>query len=312
MTGQIENWDDLRVILAVAQEGSYRSAAKCLNTTSTTVSRHVDRMTAEIGAPIFVLKQNKWCPTPLGKSLLEIADQIQSRIGLVFAEQRSGQETVTELRLGTIPFINEEFLSPKLGLWGKDNPEATLDIVTSDRAVSIEQGELDVMLDLIRPDKNGIMRFKLARFDVGLYRSKEAKSKDWVGLPKSCDHLPSMQMAHAFFQKPPKYRMNSFQAILNATTELKCYGLVLTCMGRLSDDVVQVHGFNKSAMYEGALWFAFHESRKDDAVVLAAKRWVKQVFPSSAKCLCGQCDAAEAETVSSGTNAASATVTKIG
>jgi DNA-binding transcriptional LysR family regulator len=56
------DWDDFRVFLAVAENGSYRKAAKVLVLSQSTVTRRVAKLEATIGAQLFA-------PGPLGQEL---------------------------------------------------------------------------------------------------------------------------------------------------------------------------------------------------------------------------------------------------
>ena len=71
---ELTHWGKLPTVLALATHGSYRAAGAALGMTSTTVARHIEALSEEIGDPLFVPSGDKWEPTQAGKELIKIAD----------------------------------------------------------------------------------------------------------------------------------------------------------------------------------------------------------------------------------------------
>ena len=64
------NWDDLRVFLALAREGTLSMAAKALGVSHPTVSRRVQALEHQIGARLFERLPDRFVPTAAGEQLL--------------------------------------------------------------------------------------------------------------------------------------------------------------------------------------------------------------------------------------------------
>ena len=64
------DWDDLRIVLAIARHGSLNAAARALGTTQPTVSRRLDALERSIGGKLFERAANGLSPTPLCKALV--------------------------------------------------------------------------------------------------------------------------------------------------------------------------------------------------------------------------------------------------
>ncbi len=63
------NWDDLRVFLTLAREGTLTTAAKALGVSHPTVSRRVQALEQQIGARLFERLPDRFVPTSAGEEL---------------------------------------------------------------------------------------------------------------------------------------------------------------------------------------------------------------------------------------------------
>ena len=66
------NWDDLRVFLALAREGTLTTAARSLGVSHPTVSRRVAVLERQIGARLFERLPDRFVPTSAGEKLAHI------------------------------------------------------------------------------------------------------------------------------------------------------------------------------------------------------------------------------------------------
>src|SRR5262249_39179304 len=64
------NWDDLRVFLTLAREGTLTTAARALGVSHPTVSRRVQALERQIGARLFERLPDRFVPTSAGEELL--------------------------------------------------------------------------------------------------------------------------------------------------------------------------------------------------------------------------------------------------
>ena len=283
------NWAQLRTVLAVASSGSYRSAGIALGITSTTVARHIELISEEIGHPIFVPKGNRRELTDVGKELVSIADSTQADLGLLLKNLENRGDFFASLQISTLSFVSSDFLAKSAHLWHSEYPFAELIIDATNETTSIERGEVDVALRLNRPDVSGISRFKLANCNIGVFCTAGGNMKSWAGLSSDLDHLPEMRMARDFFGRDPFLRFDSFRAIAEASVSTGMACILPTCTAREYPGLRRVHSSQAPLLTNRELWFLYYEKRKSDNAIVAAKKWIKQVFPSASKCLCGQC-----------------------
>ena len=283
-------WGQLQTVLAVAELGSYRAAGAELGITSSTVARHVDTISEELGHPVFVPIGNRWELTNVGKELVRIAEKTQVDLGFMLKSLENMNDFSGSLQISTLSFVNSDFLAQFLHLWRRDNPYASLLIDATDQTTAVERGEADVALRLSRPDTPGIARFKVANCNVGLFSPVDGNAKAWIGFSKALDRLPEMRMARDYFECDPILRLDSFRAIAEASISTGLTCILPTCTARNYPDLHPVKSSARALVVNRELWFLFYEKRKNDLAIIAAKKWIKMVFPSSSKCLCGKCN----------------------
>jgi DNA-binding transcriptional LysR family regulator len=71
------NWDDLKIALAIAQQGSLNAAARVLGTTQPTVSRRLDGLERRIGVKLFERAASGLSPTALCAALVDSLNQME-------------------------------------------------------------------------------------------------------------------------------------------------------------------------------------------------------------------------------------------
>lgn len=63
----LRDWNDVRLVVACAEHGSFAAAAVALGLDQTTVSRRIGVMEAAIGRPLFTRRRSGATPTPAGR-----------------------------------------------------------------------------------------------------------------------------------------------------------------------------------------------------------------------------------------------------
>jgi len=143
----------LKYFLAVSEELNYRKAADRLNMTQPPLTRQIQELEDEIGAPLFERIGKRIKLTEAGeylqresRSLLDRADEIKRMASVV---HRGGE---SRLRLGLIESAIQSFLPGLLAEIGEKAPDVSFDLFqmsSAEQIVSILHGELDA----------GIMRY---------------------------------------------------------------------------------------------------------------------------------------------------------
>ncbi len=286
---EIRRWDHLRTALAVFKTGSYRAAAEETGLSSMTVGRHIEALEAELGAPVFVLRENRWEATNLGRQIARLAAGFGTDLEVALKANAGSASSFAPLEISTISYINMFFLAAHVRRWQETHPGSSLTIDASEQDVAVERGKLDAALRLGKPEQIGLVRQKIATSPVSLFAPKGHEATDWVGLPRELDQLPEMLMANAFFGKGPEFRLDSYPAIAAASAETGLACILPTCIADHFPALAPFDGSSEIPVAMREVWFLFHERRKSDPAIRALKSWITQIFPDANRCLCGRC-----------------------
>ena len=107
----MQNWDDMRIFLAVARAGGLTGAAPGLKMDPATLGRRVARLEGTMGAPLFVKSPQGYALTDLGQRVRDKAAEAESALALA---QDTGQGGLTgQIRVGA-PDGAANFLLPQV------------------------------------------------------------------------------------------------------------------------------------------------------------------------------------------------------
>lgn len=74
----LRDWNDVRLLIAVAEHGGFAGAGMALGMDQTTVSRRIGAMESAIGRPLFTRRRSGATPTAAGLALLERARAVET------------------------------------------------------------------------------------------------------------------------------------------------------------------------------------------------------------------------------------------
>jgi DNA-binding transcriptional LysR family regulator len=226
------DWNDLKAFLAVARGGSTLAASKALGVNQTTVARRIESLEHDLGFKLFERGQTGSRLTEAGNGLMAEAENVE-RAAIRFANQAATQMRGVSgaLRLTTNELVANTMVIPALVEFRKVHPDVQVDLVITDRALDLQNGEADLA---IRTGKalaeSDLVARKVADHEMALYCSRDYASRR--GIPASPDDLvdhdlidvamemgeipaASWMMRHAG-GKPPITRSNSMGSLVHA------------------------------------------------------------------------------------------------
>ncbi|MEV0809794.1 LysR family transcriptional regulator [Micromonospora sp. NPDC050200] len=139
--------EDLRVFMAVARSGSFRSAASQMFTSQPTMSRSIARLEGQLGVPLLERGPRGVQVTTHGEVLLSAA----RRVLTAMADLRHDVSTPgsSTLRLGATATSARTILAPFLSRWIPDHPDIHVTAIEdSERRLHsrLENGDCDVAI----------------------------------------------------------------------------------------------------------------------------------------------------------------------
>ena len=184
------NWDDLRIIAAVAEEGTYAGASARLRVNETTVARRLARLERDLGFRLFeaadgIRRPTQQCDLALAHVLAisRHATEINKIGG--DAPGPSGR-----FRIASTSTIAEEILSPRAADLLLANPGLSLQFLTANENVNFSRWEADLAIRLRKPERGDFAISKLV--EIRLYFIEAADAGD--SAPIVCSYSPDLDL----------------------------------------------------------------------------------------------------------------------
>lgn len=163
-------WSDLRVLLAVAREGTLGAAARRLGQTQPTMGRRLRALEAAVGHTLFQRTGEGFVLTDEGTSVLGHAERIEEEV-LAFQRQLAGSETELEglLRLSSSDWFGTFMLAPVLAEFSRRHPRVCLELLTDARLYSLPRREADLVFRIRPFDEPEVISRRLVHIPYALY-----------------------------------------------------------------------------------------------------------------------------------------------
>lgn len=142
----MDDWDDFRLMLALARSGSMRGAADALGITHTTVSRRLAALEQRRGK-LFEKHGSGHQPTPLGEQLLEIASEMERLSERGIRQQKAaGGDLAGPVTLSLPEPVAQYLLLGDLFEFARLHPAIELRVETTSRFVDLDKSEADIVV----------------------------------------------------------------------------------------------------------------------------------------------------------------------
>ena len=208
-----ENWDDLRIFLAVAREGSITGGAKRLGVQHSTVSRRLRALEDRICAHLFFRKPSGYALTDAGEDLYVTAARVEAEI-LKFDGEQGDEETEAsgELRVSAINNMASTILMPIFARFHTAHPEIELHVLVTNKFVRLAERDADIAIRLSNDPLDTLIGTQLVTVASAVYGAREycarvragEASETWLGVECCGTHMSWTRAAcpdrsHNFF-----------------------------------------------------------------------------------------------------------------
>lgn len=168
-----ENWDDLRIFLAVARECSLTGAGKLLRLDPATVGRRVARLEAGLQATLFVKSPQGYALTQTGADLMARAEAAERAMRGVAADLPAQDDQLSgQVRLGA-PDGAANYLLPQVcAAICEANPALDIQIVALPRVFNLSRREADMAIGVSAPAAGRLLVQKLSDYRLHLAASE--------------------------------------------------------------------------------------------------------------------------------------------
>ena len=234
------DWDDLRVFLTLAREGSLTAAARRLEVSHPTVARRVRSLEETLGARLFDRLPDRFALTAAGEELLTDAEAME----LAAESIRRRSAGLGDTTYGTVRISASEamsaFLARQLPALRHNLQCVEIELATNHLMVNLSRREADLLIREEVPDVADIVTRRLGRVAYAVYGSpslvpsslstEALRELPWVGFDDDHAYMPGQAWIRDLLRNArPVLRVNNWlvmQEILrtgSGVSVLPCY-----------------------------------------------------------------------------------------
>lgn len=164
------DWNDIRIFLMVAAEGSTLGASKKLDINQTTVSRRIQALEQALGLTLFERDTRGHSLTAQGDSLVKTAGEMElAAKNISMRAEHLGRVSSGTIRVTSAHSSMNHWVLPLLAKFQETHPNIFFETNASEEHVSLENGEADVAIratDTVKGDTLIVRKLPNVRWGV--------------------------------------------------------------------------------------------------------------------------------------------------
>ncbi len=290
-SGPFPSWDDYRFFLATSEAGSFTKAASDLGVTQSTLSRRIDHLEQQLGVRLFVRMKTGVALTPEGKSILQTAREIESRI-LEIQRSMLGSDKRLDgtVRISVTDGLATYWMTPAIPAFHERNPGILVEFNCSAEPADALRMETELSFRFKKPQEADLIAVRLGTLHFVLWASTRYLERH--GLPRNPEDLLGHQLLdHSNYYQDEgdwrswfalarsanliRYRCNSSPAMLNAIKYGVGIGLLPTYVCEFAEGIVPIALDVRTHSY---IWLVYHSELRETARVRVVIDWVRSLF----------------------------------
>jgi len=182
------DWNDLRIVLAIADAGSLAGAARVLQVNHTTALRRLDALEARLGTRLFERQRSGYLPTEGGELIAGEARAFAPRVDDLERRLLGRDLRLTGQVRVTTAFITMCYLLPQpLAAFARRHPDIEVEVVESGALLDLSRRQADVALRI----SNQVPEHWLGR-TLGTVRFRVYARRAGRGLPRRATALATL------------------------------------------------------------------------------------------------------------------------
>lgn len=276
-------WDDARIFLMVAREGSFSHAARRLGVQHSTVTRRIRALEEKLATPLVDRKSSGLVLTQAGEELKQSASRIESEL-LSFEEAVGGQteDIAGELRVTAIANMASSVLMPFFARFSAAHPQVELSVHVTNNSVRLSEREADVALRQTNKPLQTLIGTRLATVASAVYGERNycaaVKSGDafekWIGVD-CCDYHRTWTR-RAWPKAQHEFYVDETSLTVGALREGLGVGFLPCFLGDSDPLLTRFHEPEKC--HELGLWLLYHRDlRNTKRVILFREHMQREI-----------------------------------
>jgi DNA-binding transcriptional LysR family regulator len=272
-------WDDFRLIKAIADAKGLPAAAASLSLNHSTLFRRLGQIEQDLGVKLFERHRNGYALTPAGEEMVAVANRLNDDV-TGFARRLAGKEITPagELRVTTNDSLLIHLLTPSFARFREQCRDIRLDLVVSNRALNLSQRDADVAIRATDNPPDNLVGRRAARIAWALYghandfpngppeNRDQLYARPWVSLGDSLGQLQVVKFAHAHVAPENLvYRIDSVLGLAEAIESRLGIGHVPCFIADRQPSLVRLS--EPMPEFSGDLWLLTHPDLRSSARV---------------------------------------------
>jgi len=171
----MDNWNDLKLVLAIHRAESLGGGARALNVNHSTAFRRLNALEEKIGARLFErLPGSVYKPTAEGERIATTAERIETEADALSREVSGSDKRLTgALRVTSSETLAYAVLTKQLARFREVHPGIVVELVVDNRVLSLSRREADIALRVTRPKEPDLFGRKLPDISWTIYATPE-------------------------------------------------------------------------------------------------------------------------------------------
>ncbi|TXH35826.1 MAG: LysR family transcriptional regulator [Rhodospirillaceae bacterium] len=160
----MDDWNDLRLVLAVARRGSLTGAAQSLGINHSTAFRRLNAAEGRLGVRLFErLPNGLYLATAAGDRMAETAERIETETAALDREIAGHDHRLTgQLRVTSSDTLAHRLATGHFARFRQMHPGIVIELTVDNRVLSLSRREADIALRPARPKEGDLFGRKLA------------------------------------------------------------------------------------------------------------------------------------------------------
>ncbi|WP_299146452.1 LysR family transcriptional regulator [uncultured Tateyamaria sp.] len=182
------DWSQIQSFAAVAEHGSLSAAARAIQISQPTLSRHIAQLEATLGTRLFERQSGGMSLTTEGTDLLGHATAMADAAARFATDKDgTGQNIAGTVRLTASHVVANFILPPILCALHDRYPDIEIEVVASDTSENLLRREADIALRMYRPTQPDVIAKHVTNLELGMYATPHYVETH--GAPETVDDL---------------------------------------------------------------------------------------------------------------------------
>lgn len=164
------DWNDVRIFLAIAREGTLGRAARQVGQTQPTIGRRLRMLEASVGQTLFQRTADGFVLTEEGSAVLATAERMEDEAHAFERALAGKQQQLTGLlRISSSDWFGVHVLTPVVAEFLRVNPLVSIELVTDSRRLNLARRDADLLFRITPFDEADVIQRKFIKMDYALY-----------------------------------------------------------------------------------------------------------------------------------------------